>query len=235
MKVPLSVDSTSFDFQEGEILLMDKPQDWTSFDVVNKLKYAVKQKKIGHAGTLDPMATGLLVICTGKMTKSIDLFQGQPKEYFFQLELGKITPSYDAETEPTETNAWSHVTEADIQRVVLSFQGVQQQLPPIFSALKINGKRAYELARKGKEVTLSPREITIYEIEIQNIQLPYVECRVVCSKGTYIRSLIHDIGQMLGCGAYMTALRRTKIGDFSVQHAFTIPGFLDFVQQKSQV
>ncbi|MBY0424199.1 MAG: tRNA pseudouridine(55) synthase TruB [Cytophagales bacterium] len=232
MSIPISLSNTAFDFELGELILIDKPTSWTSFDVVNKLKSSLNIKKIGHAGTLDPMATGLLVICTGKKTKEIDSYQGQDKEYIFELELGKTTASYDSETEVLEQHDISALTYQLVDDALASFQGPQLQMPPAYSALKINGKRAYKMARKGEVVELKPREITIHELELVDVDFPFVRARMVCSKGTYVRSLIHDLGQKLGVGAYMTALRRSRIGNFHVDQAFDIQSFVNFVKEK---
>jgi tRNA pseudouridine55 synthase len=206
----------------GRVLLIDKPYKWTSFAVVNKLRYKLKTKKIGHAGTLDPLATGLLILCTGKMTKKIEDYMGMEKEYTGQLVLGSVTPSHDLETEVTEKKDIAHLRESDIQAVVKKFIGTISQLPPIHSAIKVGGRRAYEFARQGKEVELRPRDIEIKDIEITAINLPHVNFRVVCSKGTYIRSLVRDIGDALGVGAYLSELCRTRIGDFKISDAQTI-------------
>lgn len=216
---------TKEDFLDGQILLIDKPLEWTSFQAVNALKWAIRKKfnlkkiKIGHAGTLDPLATGLLVICTGKFTKKIPELQGQVKEYTGTFHLGATTPSYDLETEVSQTFPTNHLNEDDIREAIPKFLGKIEQVPPVFSALKKDGKRLYELARKGEEVEVQPRTIEIFEFEITRIALPEVDFRVVCSKGTYIRSLAHDFGKTLGSGAYLSALRRTKIGDFNVHNA----------------
>jgi tRNA pseudouridine55 synthase len=207
---------------EGRVLLIDKPLEWTSFDVVNKLRYRLKTKKIGHAGTLDPLATGLLIICTGKMTKRIDEFQAQEKEYTGTFVLGQSTPSYDLETEVSEAQDISGISEDEIHLAAKKFIGTIQQVPPMHSAIKVDGKRAYKLARKGKEVELKPREIFIKEFEITSIDKPNVAFRVVCSKGTYIRSLARDFGQALGTVAYLSELCRTRIGDFKLSDALTI-------------
>lgn len=204
---------------EGRVLLVNKPLEWTSFDVVNKLRYRLKTKKIGHAGTLDPLATGLLVICVGKMTKQIDQFQAQEKEYTGVFVLGRSTPSHDLETEVNEIKPIDHITETEIRATTLKFMGNLQQVPPLHSAIKVNGKRAYELARKGKEAELKPREVVISAFEIQKIEMPNVFFRVVCSKGTYIRSLARDFGAALGVGAYLTDLCRTRIGSFLLADA----------------
>jgi tRNA pseudouridine55 synthase len=206
----------------GRVLLINKPYEWTSFDVVNKLRYKLKTKKIGHAGTLDPLATGLLILCTGKMTKSIEDFMGMEKEYTGQLVLGQSTPSHDLETEIDEKKNIEHLTAADIERAAKKFTGKISQLPPMHSAIKVGGKRAYEFARQGKEVELKTRDIEIKELEITAVDLPHVNFRVVCSKGTYIRSLVRDIGETLGVGAYLSELCRTRIGNFKLADALTI-------------
>jgi tRNA pseudouridine55 synthase len=203
----------------ARVLLVNKPYTWTSFDVVKKLRYKLRVKKIGHAGTLDPLATGLLIICTGKMTKQIDTFQGQEKEYTGSLILGKTTPSFDLETEVDSETDISHLTHEAIIGATSPFVGEIEQTPPIFSAVKIDGKRAYHLARAGKEAKLEPKKITISVFEITQINLPEVQFRVVCSKGTYIRSLVRDFGQLLGVGAYMSGLCRTRIGEFLLENA----------------
>ncbi len=215
-------------FQEGQILLIDKPLTWSSFQAVNKIKYALiknldlpKKFKIGHAGTLDPLASGLLIICTGKFTKRIPELQGQAKEYTGTIMLGGTTPSYDLETEVNKTFPIAHITEELIEKTRSEFMGETDQYPPVFSALKKEGKRLYELARAGEEVAVSPRKIEISEFEITRIALPEIDFRVVCSKGTYIRSLAFDFGRKMQSGAHLTALRRTKIGHFSVEDAIT--------------
>lgn len=207
---------------QDRMLLINKPLEWTSFDVVNKLRHRLKIKKIGHAGTLDPLATGLLIICTGKMTKRIDEFQAQEKEYVGKLVIGHTTPSYDLETMPAEAMNIDSVTETQIRDTAKRFTGPIRQVPPIHSAIKINGQRAYELARKGKEPELKPREVEIREFEILGVEKPTVKFRVVCSKGTYIRSLAHDFGKALGVGAYLAELCRTRIGNFTLENALTI-------------
>lgn len=207
---------------EGRVLLINKPREWTSFDVVNKLRYKLKIKKIGHAGTLDPLATGLLIICTGKMTKRIEEFMGMEKEYTGTFVLGSTTPSHDLETAITKITDVDHVTEQMIQDVARSFKGVISQVPPAHSAIKIGGKRSYELARKGKEAELKPREVEVKEFEITGINLPEVHFRVVCSKGTYIRSLARDFGEQLKTGAYLSALCRTRIGSHELKDAHQI-------------
>ncbi len=217
--------NTEEDFLNGQILLIDKPLEWSSFQAVNALKWAIRKKfqlkkiKIGHAGTLDPLATGLLIICTGKFTKKIPELQGQVKEYTGTITLGATRPSYDMETEINETFPTEHITNDAIYAATKQFLGEIDQVPPVFSALKKDGKRLYELAREGKEVEIKSRKIVISEFEITRIELPEVDFRVVCSKGTYIRSLAHDFGKALDSGAYLSALRRTKIGDFNVDNA----------------
>ena len=207
---------------QDRMLLINKPLEWTSFDVVNKLRHRLKIKKIGHAGTLDPLATGLLIICTGKMTKQIDGFQAQEKEYVGKFVVGQTTPSYDLETEPGEPRDIGLITEDQIRKTTQQFIGRIQQIPPLHSAIKIDGKRAYELARKGIEQELKPREVEIKEFEITNVDKPWVSFRVVCSKGTYVRSLARDFGNALGVGAYLAELCRTRIGHFKLENALTI-------------
>ena len=217
---------TETDFLEGQIILLDKPLDWTSFQAVNKLKYKLKSEfnlpkkfKIGHAGTLDPRATGLLIICTGKFTKIIPQIQDAPKEYFTEIKIGVQTESYDTEKPEILHQDISEITETQIKETLEKFLGEIDQKPPIFSAIKIEGTRAYDLARAGKEVEMKSRKTTITYIENIEIDLPFIRFTVGCSKGTYIRSLAHDIGQELGVGAYLTNLRRTKIGDYLVENA----------------
>lgn len=212
-------EKTSLDFDEGEIILIDKPIGWTSFDVVARVRSMFGIKKIGHAGTLDPRATGLLILCTGKKTKIMTEFQNLEKEYTGTIELGITTKSFDSETEITETKEVTGITSDRIEAVIASFIGEQQQMPPMYSAIKKNGRRLYKDARKGHEVERESRTVQIKEFELTSFDLPYVKFRVVCSKGTYIRSLAHDVGQKLNCGAYLKELTRTKIGDFSVQQA----------------
>jgi len=223
---------TAEDYQAGQVLLIDKPLTWTSFQVVNKLRWEIRQAfnikkiKVGHAGTLDPLATGLLVICTGKMTKQIDTFQGQIKEYTGTFVLGGTTPSYDLETEVNETFETKHITEDLIHKTTAQFTGDIEQFPPIFSALKKDGKRLYEYARAGENVEIKSRTVHVSEFEITKIDGLNIEFRIVCSKGTYIRSLAHDFGKALQSGAHLSVLRRTKIGDFSVDHGVSIESFI---------
>ena len=211
---------------EGQILLLDKPLDWTSFQAVNKMKYKLKSEfglpkkfKIGHAGTLDPRATGLLIVCTGKFTKKIPEIQDAPKEYWTEIKIGVQTESYDTEKPEILQQDISHITEENVEETLNKFLGEIEQTPPIFSAIKIDGKRAYDMARAGQEVEMKSRKTTITYIKDVNINFPLISFTVGCSKGTYIRSLAHDIGQELGVGAYLTQLRRTKIGDYHVQNA----------------
>lgn len=219
------------DFQEGQVVLLDKPLTWSSFQAVNKVKWSLKKHlglkkiKVGHAGTLDPLATGLLIVCTGKFTKRISELQGMVKEYTGTFYIGATTPSYDLETEVNETFPAEHVNETLIAATLQQFIGEIDQKPPVFSAIKKDGKRLYELARKGEEVEIASRKTTIYEFEITRIALPEVDFRVVCSKGTYIRSLAYDFGLALKSGAHLTALRRTKIGEYSVENAITPDAF----------
>ncbi|MEZ4801206.1 MAG: tRNA pseudouridine(55) synthase TruB [Gelidibacter sp.] len=226
---------TGQEFLNGQILLIDKPLHWTSFQVVNKLRweirraFKIKKIKVGHAGTLDPLATGLLVICTGKMTKQIDTFQGQTKEYTGTFVLGSTTASYDLETDINQLYPTEHITEALILETTEQFIGDIQQFPPVFSALKKDGKRLYEFARAGEEIEIPARTVNISEFEITNIQGLNVDFRVVCSKGTYIRSLANDFGKALHSGAHLSVLRRTKIGDFDVKEALSPEKFISLL------
>jgi tRNA pseudouridine55 synthase len=209
-------------YLEGKVLLIDKPLKWTSFDMVKKVRWLTKIMKVGHAGTLDPLATGLLIICTGKYTKQINDYMGMPKEYTGSMVLGATTASYDLEQEPENFKSIKDIeaiTELAIQEATKQFIGTILQMPPQHSAIKKDGKRLYESARQGIEVKVDPRQITIEQFEITKIDLPNIEFRVLCSTGTYIRSLVHDFGQALGVGAYMSGLRRTKIGTFNVEDA----------------
>lgn len=222
------------EFKNGQVLLIDKPLHWTSFQVVNKLRWHIKQKfkikkiKVGHAGTLDPLATGLLIICTGKQTKEIAKYQGQVKKYTGTFTLGATTPSYDLETEVDKTYATDHINNEVIKKTIPKFIGKIQQKPPIFSAIKKEGKRLYEIARKGEQTEIKSREIEIFDFEITNTNdFPKVDFKVTCSKGTYIRSLAYDFGKALNSGAHLSALRRTQIGDFNVTNALTLDEFID--------
>lgn len=224
---------TSEDYLSGQVLLIDKPLNWTSFQAVNKLRWEIRQRfnikkiKVGHAGTLDPLATGLLVICTGKKTKEINIYQGQIKEYTGTFVLGSTTPSFDLETEINERFSTKHITEGLIHETTKQFIGDIEQYPPVFSAIKKDGKRLYEFARAGEDVEIKPRNVSISEFKITKIDGLNVNFRVVCSKGTYIRSLANDFGKALNSGAHLSALRRTKIGDFEVKNAVSIEGFIE--------
>ena len=209
-------------YDEGQVLLVNKPYEWTSFDVVRKIRYLTKTKKVGHAGTLDPLATGLLIVCTGKFTKKINTYMAQEKEYAGTIVLGAVTPTYDLESEPADFKSLDVITEELIKSTTQYFTGDIQQVPPIHSAIKKEGKRVYELARRGEEVVLEPRPVTLYEFEITSINLPSIEFRVVCSTGTYIRSLANDFGAKLGVGGYLSSLCRTRIGEFTIDNAKTI-------------
>ena len=222
-----------FNFTDGEVLLINKPCTWTSFDVVGKLRNSFKplKLKVGHAGTLDPLASGLLIICTGKLTKQIDTFQAEEKEYTGTFTLGATTPSYDMETEPDETFDTSGLTQQKIRDAALDFIGEIDQYPPIYSALKIDGERLYEKARRGESVDIPSRKVNISEFEITSINLPEVEFRVVCSKGTYIRSLAYDFGKKLNNGAYLSKLRRTRSGNFKVENAFEVMELVNHIKE----
>jgi tRNA pseudouridine55 synthase len=224
------------DYVAGQILLLNKPLDWTSFDVVNKLRYALrpidKKIKVGHAGTLDPKATGLLLLCTGAFTKKIDALQGLEKEYTGTFFLGATTECYDTERPVNATFPTEHITPELIHQTAASFLGQQEQMPPAHSAIKIGGKIAYNLARKGKDVELKTRSIVIHEFEITRIALPEVDFRVKCSKGTYIRSLAHDFGQRLNSGGYLAALKRTAIGEYRLEDAQELEELVSFIRQE---
>ena len=223
-------------YKEGKVLLIDKPLNWTSFQVVNKVRWLIKQQfsikkiKVGHAGTLDPLATGLLILCTGKFTKKIETYQAQVKEYTGTITLGATTPSYDLESEIDQKFDISEISEEDILKNTQQFLGEIQQQPPIFSALKKNGKRLYEYAREGSKIEIPSRAVTIKEFEITKIELPCIEFRIVCGKGTYIRSLAHDFGRLLNNGAHLSGLRRTKIGEFRVEDAISVLEFEKFIK-----
>ncbi len=222
-----------YDFLGGEILLFDKELKWTSFDVVNKVRYilcrkmAIKKMKVGHAGTLDPLATGLVILCTGKATKQIETLQLGEKEYLATFKLGATTPSFDLETEEDSTSDYLHITKELLSESLEKFIGETEQVPPIFSAVKVKGKRAFNYARNGEEVKLSAKKIVIRKIEIEAFDLPEVKLRISCGKGTYIRALARDIGEALHCGAYLTALQRTRIGDYHLKDAFKVNSFLE--------
>ena len=227
------------DFKNGQILLIDKPLTWTSFQVVNKIRGAIKKQfdlkkiKVGHAGTLDPLATGLLILCTGKFTKKIDEFQAQLKEYTGTFTVGSTTPSYDLETAVNEHFSIDHLTEDLIVKATNQFIGEIEQKPPIFSAIKKDGKRLYELARAGETTEIKSRKVSIYTFEIINIDLPKIEFKIVCSKCTYIRSLANDFGKFLNSGAHLSSLRRTKIGNYSVKNAISIDSFLNTISSNT--
>jgi tRNA pseudouridine55 synthase len=218
-------------YEEGRVILIDKPSEWTSFDVVNKIRKTIRVKKVGHAGTLDPLATGLLIICTGKMTKQIDTYQAQEKEYTGRIVLGKTTPSFDRETPVDAEFDIGHVTPEMVTEAAQRFVGLIEQIPPMYSAVRVDGKRMYVQARKGRTFEIPARQVTISHFDVTDVNLPYLDFRVVCSKGTYIRSLVRDLGVALGAGAYLGELRRTRIGAFRVDEAQTIS---DFVQQFQQ-
>jgi tRNA pseudouridine55 synthase len=219
------------DFLEGEILYFDKPLTWTSFKLVAKVRNTIcrhldiKKLKVGHAGTLDPLATGVMIICTGRATKRIEEFQYQTKEYIATLELGATTPSHDLEKEIDNRYDFSHVTQEMVEEKVKTFVGRIEQVPPSFSACKVDGKRAYDMARSGQEVVLKPKVLVIDEIELLECRLPMVKIRVVCSKGTYIRALARDLGESLNCGAHLTALCRTRIGDIRLENCLHVDDF----------
>jgi tRNA pseudouridine55 synthase len=222
---------TAEDYKEGQLVLIDKPLEWTSFQVVNKVRWLLKKQfdlkkiKVGHAGTLDPLASGLLLLCVGKFTKKIDTYQAQEKEYTGTITLGATTPSFDLETEIDQSYSLSNIDEEKIQQTTALFTGEIEQKPPVFSALKKDGKRLYEFARAGEEVEIPKRKVYISSFEITKISLPEVNFKVVCSKGTYIRSLAHDFGKALNNGAHLSALRRTKIGSYTVENALSIAAF----------
>lgn len=223
-------------FLDGQVLLIDKPYGWTSFQAVKKIKYGLKKHfelkkiKVGHAGTLDPLATGLLIVCTGKMTKKIPEFQNQPKTYEAVFKLGATTPSYDLETAIDQSFPTEHITQALLLKTATQFVGAIQQKPPIFSAIKQQGERLYKKARRGENVDIKSREVHIHKFDIDKINMPDIACTIQCSKGTYIRSLAHDFGKALGSGAHLIELRRTKIGEFDVTNAITPEKFVDLLQ-----
>ena len=228
---------TEYNFPAGEILLFDKDLDWTSFDLVQRVRnvlcrqLGIKKLKVGHAGTLDPLATGLMILCTGKATKKIELVQQKKKVYEATLKLGATTASFDMETEEDSRRDISYITQDYLQKVIQKFEGEIKQVPPVFSAVKVKGKRAFEFARKGEDLKLQPKIIVINEITQLSFEPPFITLRVTCSKGTYIRALARDIGKELGCGAYLTGLRRTQIGDFKVEDAMKIDFFMENLNQ----
>jgi len=217
-------------FSEGKVLLINKPYDWTSFDVIRKMRGLIKIKKIGHAGTLDPLATGMLIVCTGKYTKKINEYMAQEKEYTGTIVLGATTPTYDLESIPENFKDCSHITADDVNEAAKVFTGEIAQVPPIYSAIKKDGKRAYEFARKGQEVELKPRDITVSQF-LTTLQYPEVHFKIICSTGTYIRSIAHDLGSQLGCGGYLSALCRTRIGAFELKDAMTLEQFEAWVRE----
>ena len=232
---------TAEEFKAGQVLLFDKPLNWTSFQLVNKVRWLIRRScdikkiKVGHAGTLDPLATGLLIICTGKFTKTIPDLQGQIKEYTGTISLGATTPSFDLETEFDATFETSHITEAKLLETCKKFIGKIEQTPPVFSALKKDGKRLYEYAREGEQVEVKKREIEINAFDIDSGKFPDIDFRVVCSKGTYIRSLAHEFGMALDSGAHLSALRRTGIGEYSVENAMDIESFEKFLPSRENI
>lgn len=219
------------EFNEGKVLLFNKPLRWTSFDVVNKVRNITRAKKVGHAGTLDPLATGLVILCTGKFTKRIDEFQAQEKEYTGTITLGATRPSYDMETEIDQEYPTRHITDDLIHSATAQFTGIIDQIPPVYSAIKVDGKRSYKAAREGKPMELKSRQVEIKEFEITGIEMPHVHFRVVCSKGTYIRTLAYDFGRALNSGAYLSALCRTRIGEFLLKDAEEIETFVEKVRE----
>ncbi|MGF1925472.1 MAG: tRNA pseudouridine(55) synthase TruB [Bacteroidia bacterium] len=225
-----------FDFTAGELLLINKPYKWTSFDVVGKIRNSLKplKLKVGHAGTLDPLATGLLIICTGKLTKQIDTFQAQEKEYTGTMVIGATTPSFDLETAVEETFPYDHLTDEQIYNSTSTFKGDIDQYPPAHSAVKVNGERLYVKARLGEEVELRKRHVTVSEFEITRIALPEVDFRIVCSKGTYIRSLVSDFGKILDNGAYLSKLTRTRSGQFLLQNAYEVADLVQYLREKRE-
>jgi tRNA pseudouridine55 synthase len=224
-------------FEEGTVLLFNKPLYWTSFDLVNKVRimiqntFGLKKLKVGHAGTLDPLASGLMIICTGKFTKTIDGFRDLDKEYVATFHLGETTPSFDLETETDNYFPTDHITEAMVKSVLEGFVGAQKQLPPVYSAKLIAGKRAYEFARKGIAKELEPVDVFFREIELLSVEMPLVKVRLLCSKGTYIRSFARDFGQALKSGSYLAALERTSIGQYNIESAYSLEKFKEFIEQ----
>lgn len=229
---------SQLDFQAGTTLLVDKPQGWTSFDVVNKIRHrlrritGIKRIKVGHAGTLDPLATGLLIICTGKFTKKLTNFQGLDKEYTGTMLLGGSTPSYDSETEVDHAFPYDHITEEMVETARLQFVGTIDQVPPMFSAIKVDGQPLYKRARKGEVIEIKARTVHMHELEISRIELPEIDFRLHCSKGTYVRSLAHDMGKVLDSGAHLTALRRTKVGEFHIDNAWNLEALIEQLEER---
>ena len=227
----IEVRRENLDFEKGEVFLIDKPYEWTSFDVVKKIRGALRIKKVGHAGTLDPLATGLLIVCAGKATKRIDEFQGKPKSYTGKLVLGKTTPSIDLETEFDRESPFDHITIEQVQEQADLLTGDIMQVPPEYSAIKIDGERAYKMARKKESVKLDPRPVHVSKFRVVEIKFPEVAFEIDCSKGTYIRSLVRDLGIGLGCGAYMSALRRTAIGEYEIDAAYDLNEFIEAIKR----
>ena len=225
---------STFDFQNGELLLVDKPLTWTSFDVVGKIRNStrIKKIKVGHAGTLDPLATGLLIVCTGKLTKKVDEFLAEEKEYTGTITLGATTPSYDLETEVNQNFPYEHITTELIANAAQSFEGEIEQVSPAYSALRIDGERAYHKARRGEEVKMKSRKVTIEAFEITNIEMPVISFRIVCSKGTYIRSIAHDFGKKLDSGAHLSSLRRTRSGGFKIEDAWDLDTLIAKIKEE---
>ncbi len=227
------------DYTNGQLLVIDKPLNWTSFQVVNKVRWAIRKKfkikkiKVGHAGTLDPLATGILIICTGKLTKKIIEYQAGTKEYTGTITLGATTPSFDLETEIDQTYPTDHITESSILKVAASLVGKLNQKPPLYSAIKKDGVRLYKLARKGEQIDIKPREIDVFAFEITDISMPVINFRIECSKGTYIRSIANDFGEKLNSGGHLSSLRRTKSGSFNVESSLTLESFLGQIGQET--
>lgn len=220
-------------FLAGQVILIDKPLEWTSFDVVKKIRNLIQIKKVGHAGTLDPLATGLLILCTGKKTKSIESYMAEEKEYTGTFTIGQTTPTYDLESEPSEALDISKITEEDLEQARNNFIGIIEQIPPMHSAIKVGGKRLYELARKGETIERKTRSVTISEFELTKVDLPIISFRVVCSKGTYIRSLANDFGEILGVGGHLSSLRRTRIGEFDISNAYNLEELVTLLKELS--
>lgn len=220
-------------FLAGQVILIDKPFEWTSFDVVKKIRNLIRIKKVGHAGTLDPLATGLLILCTGKKTKSIESYMAEEKEYTGTFTIGQTTPTYDLESEPSEPLDLSKITQEDLEQARNNFVGAIEQIPPMHSAIKVGGKRLYELARKGETIERKTRSVTISEFELTKVDLPIISFRVVCSKGTYIRSLANDFGEILGVGGHLSSLRRTRIGEFDVKNAYNLEELVTLLKELS--
>ncbi len=232
-KIPVQVsEEAKARFETGQVILIDKPLHWTSFDVVRKIRNSIRIKKVGHAGTLDPLATGLLIVCTGKYTKKINEYMAQEKEYTGAITLGAVTPTYDLESTPQDQKDISHITEMQVNTATQPFIGEIQQMPPIYSAIKKDGVALYELARRGIDVELKPRTITIKEFEITAIEMPVIKFRIVCTTGTYIRSLANDFGAAFGCGGYLSELRRTRIGEHVVANASGIDEFVEILNSQ---